>query len=225
MKRPILLGRAHVPGGDSELKLLQGKDDCTIVVSGRGELMSTRRHASEDALGTLPCQMLEQADTARVLVGGLGMGFTLAAVLAATGANSRVVVAELVPEVVDWNHGPLGNYAGYPLKDNRVSVFHGDVGDLLRSREECFDVIALDVDNGPEALSANGNNWLYSKEGITCACECLNADGVLAYWSATPDQSFAKKLQQCGLRVSEKSVFAHGDRGAKHVIWLARSQL
>ena len=166
MKRVTLLGEAEIPGGDSVLKLLQGKDDCTIVISGRGELMSTRRHASEDALGTLPCQMLNQVDAASVLIGGLGMGFTLAAVLAATGESARVVVAELVPEVVDWNHGPLGSYAGYPLKDTRTSIFHGDVSDLLQSTEEHFDVIALDVDNGPEALSANGNDWLYSLAGI-----------------------------------------------------------
>jgi len=223
MKRVTLLGEAEIPGGDSVLKLLQGKDDCTIVISGRGELMSTRRHASEDALGTLPCQMLNQVDAASVLIGGLGMGFTLAAVLAATGESARVVVAELVPEVVDWNHGPLGSYAGYPLKDTRTSIFHGDVSDLLQSTEEHFDVIALDVDNGPEALSANGNDWLYSLAGIDCARERLNHGGVLAYWSATPDQSFAKKLQRCGLQVSEKSVFAHGKKGAKHTIWLARN--
>ena len=222
MKRPILLGHAEIPGGDSVLKLFQGKDDCSIVLSGRGELMSTRRHASEDALGTLPCQMLRQTDSVSVLVGGLGMGFTLAAVLSATGANSRVVVAELVPEVVDWNLGPLGNYSGYPLKDARVSVFQGDVSELLQRGEEHFDVIVLDVDNGPEALSSSGNDWLYSIAGIDSARDCLNPHGVLAYWSATTDQHFTKKLQQCGLQVSEKSVFAHGDKGAKHTIWLAR---
>ena len=132
MNHATLLGQAEIPGGDSVLKLFQGKDDCSIVISGRCELMSTRRHASEDALGTLPCQMLKQVDAASVLIGGLGMSFTLAAVLAATGANSRVLVAELVPEVVDWYCGPLGRYSGYPLKDKRTSIFHGDVSDLLR---------------------------------------------------------------------------------------------
>lgn len=183
--------------------------------------MSTRKHASEDALGTLPCQMLEQVESASVLVGGLGMGFTLAAALAATGAGSLITVAELVPEVVEWNKGPLGAYAGYPLSDPRASIYHGDVTDLLRGATPAYDVIALDVDNGPEALSASGNDWLYSTAGIRSGRQCLNPGGVLAYWSATPDSRFAKRLQESGLRVTEKSVFAHGCKGSKHTIWLA----
>lgn len=223
MKRQTLLGQAAIPGGDRVLKLYQGKDDCSIVISGRGELMSTRKHASEDALGTLPCQLLEQVETAIVLIGGLGMGFTLAAVLAATGSKSSVIVAELVPEVVEWNKGPLGSYSGHPLTDARTTVYHGDVSDLLRAATQRYDVIALDVDNGPEALSSSGNDWLYSPEGIGCARKCLNQNGVLAYWSATPDPRFAKRLRECGLRVSEKSVYAHGSKGAKHTIWLANT--
>ena len=152
------------------------------------------------------------------------MGFTLAAVLDATGKNSSVLVAELVPEVVEWNHGPLGSYAGYPLNDKRTSVYHGDVSELLRRGSRHFDIIALDVDNGPEALSASGNDWLYSPEGIDCARECLNAGGVLAYWSASADQHFKRKLMQCGLQVIEKSVFAHGSKGTKHTIWLCTLQ-
>ena len=220
MKQRTILGQASIPGGDRLLKLYQGKDDCTIVISGRGELMSTRRHASEDALGTLACQQLKNSDAASVLIGGLGMGFTLAAVLGATGAKSSVVVAELVPEVVEWNKGPLGLHSGNPLADPRTTIYHGDVSDLLRSATPSYDVIALDVDNGPEALSSSGNDWLYSVEGIGCASESLNKDGVLAYWSATPDASFAKRLRSCGLRVSEKSIFAHGNKGTKHTIWL-----
>lgn len=220
MKNRTLLGQAVIPGSESVLKLYQGKDDCSIVIAGRGELMSTRKHASEDALGTLPCEMLKQADAASVLIGGLGMGFTLAAVLAATGSKSRVVVAEIVPEVVEWNKGPLGSYSGYPLTDARTTVYHGDVCDLLRKREQRFDVIALDVDNGPEGLTSRSNDWIYSPEGIGCTRECLNLDGVLAYWSATPDLRFTKRLRECGLQVSERSVFAHGSKGTKHTIWL-----
>lgn len=184
--------------------------------------MSTRRHASEDALGTLPCQLLKSPESARVLIGGLGMGFTLAAALAATGAKSQVVVAELVPEVIEWNRGPLGSYSGHPLADPRTTVYQGDVTDLLRNPQQRYDVIALDVDNGPEALSTSGNDWLYSAVGINSARECLTPDGVLAYWSATPDTSFARLLRKCGLKVTEKSVFAHGSKGTKNVIWLAR---
>lgn len=210
-----------MPGGSQVLKLYRGKDDCTIVIAGRGELMSTRKHASEDALGTLPFKLLKQVDAASVLIGGLGMGFTVAAALAATGLNSRIVVAELVPDVVEWNKGVLGSYSGYPLNDDRTTVYLGDVSDLLRSAEPRYDVIALDVDNGPEALSSSGNDWLYSAEGITSARESLKKGGVLAYWSATPDQRFAKRLQTCGLKVSEKSVYAHGSKGTRNTIWLA----
>lgn len=205
------------------MKLYQGKDDCTIIISGKGELMSTRKHASEDALGTLACQMLAKPEAVNALIGGLGMGFTLAAVLAATDSQSQVTVAELVPEVVEWNKGPLGSYSGHPLSDARTCVYAGDVGDLLRDAQQHFDVIALDVDNGPEALSASGNDWLYSVEGILCARQSLNAGGVLAYWSATPDQVFVKRLRECGLHVTEKFVFAHGNKGTKHTIWLCRS--
>ncbi|ASJ76301.1 spermidine synthase [Granulosicoccus antarcticus] len=222
MKNRTLLGEASVPGGDRVLKLYQGKDDCSIVISGKGELMSTRKHASEDALGTLSCQLLDQVETAHVLIGGLGMGFTLAAVLAATGSQSRVVVAELVPEVVEWNRGPLGSYANYPLSDTRTTVYQGDVIDLLQDRKQRYDVIALDVDNGPEALSSSGNDWLYSAAGIACARDSLNSNGVLAYWSATPDPIFLKRLRDSGLRVAQKFVFAHGHKGTKHTIWLAR---
>ena len=221
MKQRTLLGQAAIPGSDRVLKLYQGKDDCSIVLSGRGELMSTRKHASEDALGTLPCQLLEQVETASVLIGGLGMGFTLAAALAATGSESHIVVAELVPEVVEWNRGTLGSYSGHPLNDTRTTVYHGDVCDLLRNVEQRYDVIALDVDNGPEALSSSGNDWLYSPAGVGCARDCLNKGGVLAYWSATADPRFTRRLRDCGLRVSVKSVFAHGSKGTKHTIWLA----
>ena len=222
MKRPTLLDKTEIPGSDRVLKLYQSKDDFSIVLSGGGELMSTRKHASEDALGTLPCQMLVSADAAAVLIGVLGMGFTLAAVLNATGPDSRVTVAELVPDVIEWNKGPLGNYSKHPLKDERTEVYQGDVSDLLRDPGQLYDVIALDVDNGPEALSSNGNDWIYSSEGVYCARESLKPGGVLAYWSATPDRVFAKRLKNCGMKVTEKSVYAHGSKGNKHTIWLAR---
>jgi len=224
MKKRTLLGQASIPGGDRVLKLYQGKDDCSIVVSGRGELMSTRKHASEDALGALACDMLEDATEAEVLIGGLGMGFTLAAVLAATGPKSRIVVAELVPEVIEWNLGILGAYSGRPMSDTRTKVYNRDVSDLLRCDEQRYDIIALDVDNGPEALCSSGNDWLYSQAGIKCATQRLHQGGVLAYWSATQDPHFAKQLRQCNLRVSQKSVYAHGKKGTKHIIWLAMTQ-
>ena len=221
MKRPVLLGEAPIPGDNRRLRLLQGKDDCTIVISGGGELMSTRRHQSEDALGALPCELLKDPRAARVLIGGLGMGFTLAAALKATGPDAQVTVAELVPEVVEWNRGPLGDYVGRPLDDPRTIVYQGDVIDLLQDASQRFDVIALDVDNGPEGFSAQRNNLLYSKAGVTSARQSLRPAGVLAYWSASADRQFTTLLKQCKLTVREEQVYAHGNKGPRHTIWLA----
>ncbi len=150
MRHWTQLGEAPIPDTDQSLFLYQGKDDFFIKISGGHELMSTRKHGSEDALGSLPCKRLKHPESARVLIGGLGMGFTLAAVLANVGSKAEVTVAELITEVVDWNRGPLGERSGYPLNDPRTRVQVGDVAKLLRQSRACFDVIALDVDNGPE---------------------------------------------------------------------------
>jgi spermidine synthase len=216
-----LLDEAPIPGTDKTLFLYQGKDDLSIRISGGHELMNTRKHGSEDALGRLPCERIKHRDSARVLIGGLGMGFTLAAVLAAVGPNAQVTVAELIPEVVDWNHGALGERTAYPLNDPRTQVFVGDVAKLLRRRKNSYDVIALDVDNGPEGLTTVRNNWIYSMAGIAAAQDALRPSGVLAYWSAGPDQAFHDRLRQCGFNVEEKRVRAHGKKGARHTIWLA----
>lgn len=183
--------------------------------------MSTRQHASEDALGALPCQRLVAPDAARVLIGGLGMGFTLAAALAAVGARAEVTVAELIPEVVEWNRGELGDFSGRPLEDPRTRLFQGDVADLLRDPPRPWDVIALDVDNGPDGLTQAANDALYSTGGIRLAQAALAPGGVLAYWSAGPDPVFRKRLARCGLDVDEIGVRAHAGKGARHVIWLA----
>jgi spermidine synthase len=183
--------------------------------------MSSRKHGSEDALGVLPCRRLPDRQSARVLIGGLGMGFTLAAVLAEVGAGAEVTVAELIPEVVDWNRGPLGACSGYPLNDPRTVVHVGDVAGLIKGKQGYFDVIALDIDNGPEGLTQSGNDWIYSMEGIIAAQNALTPEGVLAYWSAGPDQAFHDRLRRCGFLVEEVSVHAHGKKGARHVIWLA----
>lgn len=222
MRHWTQLGEAVIPDTRQILTLHQGKDDFFIKISGGGELMSTRKHGSEDALGSLPCKCLEQPESARVMIGGLGMGFTLAAVLATVGSKAEVTVAELIPEVVDWNRGPLGERSGRPLDDPRVEVYVGDVIKLLRKSQASYDVIALDVDNGPEGLTRNSNDWLYSSAGIIAAQEALrNTSGVVAYWSAGPDQSFHDRLRRCGFMVEEVKVHAHGKKGARHIIWLA----
>jgi len=222
MRHWTLLGEAPIPDSEQSLSLYQGKDDFFIKISsGGGELMSTRKHGSEDALGALPCQQLRHRESVRVLIGGLGMGFTLAAVLKEVGPGAEVTVAELIPEVVDWNRGPLGERSGFPLNDPRTQVHVGDVAKLMRRKRGYFDVIALDVDNGPEGLTQSANDWLYSMQGIIAAQEALTPNGILAYWSAGPDQAFHDRLRRCGFLVEEVSVHAHGKKGARHTIWLA----
>ncbi len=221
MRHWTLLGEAPIPGTGQTLSLYQGKDDFFIKISGGGELMNTRKHGSEDALGSLPCKRLRHPEAARVLIGGLGMGFTLAAVLRVVGPGAEVTVAELIPEVVDWNRGPLGERSGHPLNDPRTRVHVGDVVKLLRKKNACFDVIALDVDNGPEGLTTSTNDWLYSEPGIIAAHNALGPGGILAYWSAGQDQAFHDRLRRCGFMVEEIMVHAHGHKGARHTIWLA----
>ncbi len=222
MRNWSLLGEADIPGSSRQLKLYQGKDDFSIKVSGGHELMSTRMHGSEDALGKLPCERLNGKKDARVLVGGLGMGFTLAAALESVGSNAEVWVAELIPEVVEWNRGPLGARSGYPLNDPRTRVHVSDVADLLRRNRGYFDVIALDVDNGPEGLTSSRNDRLYTMKGIASAQDALREGGVLAYWSAGPDRDFADCLKRTGFCVDEVQVYAHGKKGQRHTIWLAQ---
>jgi len=221
MRHWTKLGEAPIPGTDKSLLLYQGKDDFFIKISGGHDLMSTRKHGSEDALGSLPCKRLKQPGAERVLIGGLGMGFTLAAVLAVVDSKAEVTVAELIPEVVEWNRGPLGERNGNPLDDPRTKVYIGDVAKLLRQSRACFDVIALDVDNGPEGLTKSANDWLYSEQGIVAAQNALTPMGILAYWSASSDQAFYDRLRRCGFIVEEVTVFAHGKKGARHTIWLA----
>jgi spermidine synthase len=218
------IGEATNPGSNRSLLLYRGKDDFYISLSGTGgDLMNTRQHSSEDALGALPCQRLANATSARVLVGGLGMGFTLAAALAEVGPDAEVTVAELIPEVVDWNRGELGAFSGNPLNDPRTRVHVGDVKDVLRKSRRCWDVITLDVDNGPEGLTKNANDWLYSPAGIDAAQNALAPGGVLAYWSAGPDAGFADRLRLTGMLVEEIPIRAHAGKGPRYLIWLAQA--
>lgn len=215
------LGEAPIPGTSGHLELFRGKDDFFIRTSRGAELMSTRKHRSEDALGTLLCRPLKQRPSARVLVGGLGMGFTLAAVLSTLGAKAEVTVAELVPGVIEWNRGPLGEAAGRPLEDPRTRVFAGDVAALLEPGCQEFDAIALDVDNGPEGLTRDGNDWLYSGAGLAAIRQSLRPDGRAGFWSAGPDPAFGRRLRRMGASVEEIRIFAHGNKGARHTLWFA----
>lgn len=220
-----LLDTATVPGEFSGaggvLRLYQRGTEFSIK-AGNCELMNSRVHGSEDALAELACGRVAGRPQARVLIGGLGMGYTLAAALQHMGADAAVVVAELVPAVVMWNRGPLAQLAGQPLCDARVSVREQDVGQVMRAERAAFDAILLDVDNGPEGLTRKANDWLYGLEGLDAAYAALRPGGVLAVWSAGPEPVFAQRLRKIGFDVEEVRVRAHaGKRGARHTIWLA----
>ncbi len=216
-----LLGVARVPGSKDELRLHRRGEELSIRVGGH-ELMNSRMHASEDALGELPVSRVAARPRARVLIGGLGMGFTLAAALAKLGPDAEVVVAELVPEVVEWNRAHLGHLAGRPLDDARVAVFVGDVGERIRGASAGYDAILLDVDNGPEGLTREGNDRLYGRAGLAAAVRALRPGGVLSVWSARPDPAFSERLRRAGFDVEETRVRARGARGGgQHTLWVA----
>jgi spermidine synthase len=178
-------------------------------------------HGSEQALADLACAKFGSNSNSRLLIGGLGMGFTLATALKAIGPAAEVVVAELVPEVVDWNRTLIGAPAGNPLDDDRCRVYVGDVADLIRREPAGFDAILMDVDNGPEALVRRDNNWLYSTLGLATTRTALRPRGVLAVWSSSPDRAFSKRLRQAGFNVSEHIVRPHrAGKGPRHHIWI-----
>jgi spermidine synthase len=216
-----LLDSAQVPGLGATMTLHRRGGEFSIRV-GADELMNSRVHGSEDALADLACRRISQNSRPRVLVGGLGMGFTAAAALRRLGPGARVVVAELVPKVVEWNRGILAPLAHNPLQDARVSVREADVAALIREKRGAFDAILLDVDNGPEALTRGDNDWLYSLSGLVAAQEALRPAGVLAVWSAGPDEGFTRRLRDAGYKVEVHPVRSRGLRGGNHhIIWLA----
>lgn len=218
----IFLDSAQVPGNGGELSLYQRGDEFSIKIVGRGELMNSRIHGSEDALAEHTCARLVNCVKPRLLIGGLGMGFTLAATLQHSSKQAQVVVAELVPAVVVWNRGPLGEHAGHPLLDPRVTVREVDVARILKAEQQTYDAILLDVDNGPEGLTRKKNDWLYSINGLSEAYVALRPQGVLAVWSAGPDKNFLQRLRKVGFEVDELQVRARGSKGARHIIWFAR---
>ena len=218
----VLLDSAEVPGNDRGLCLYQRGDEFSIKFERGGELMNSRVHGSEDALAEHACARLANRVKPRLLIGGLGMGFTLAAALRQVGDQAQVVVAELVPAVVAWNRGPLGEYAGHPLQDPRVTVREVDVARILTAEQQAYDAILLDVDNGPEGLTRKENDHLYSVNGLNEAYAALRPQGVLAVWSAGPDQKFLQRLKKVGFEVDEVRVRARGSKGARYIIWFAR---
>ena len=216
------LDTARIPGSSSELRLMRRGREYSIM-HGSIELMSSRLTGSEESLATLACERLSHVERPAMLIGGLGMGFTLRAALGALGASARVVVAELAPAVVDWARGPMADLFGDCLSDPRVSIHVGDVGALMAKERARYDAILLDVDNGPEGLVRESNDWLYSMEGLRVAGAALKPGGVLAVWSSSPDRTFKKRLASAGFHVEEVRARAStSGRGARHVIWFAK---
>jgi len=220
-----LLDSVPVPGGKETLCLHRRGAEFSIRVDGR-ELMNSRVHGSEDALAELVCERLANCLAPKVLIGGLGMGYTTAAALQQLGVQAQVVVAELVPAVVGWNRGPLAGLAGHPLKDIRVSVREVDVARILQTEQQAYDAILLDVDNGPDGLTSTGNSWLYTLAGLNAAHSALKPSGILAVWSASPDSVFSQLLRQVGFTVEDITVRSRGLKGgSRHVIWLAKRRM
>ncbi len=215
-----LLDSAPVPGGSETLYLYRRDSEYSIRVDGC-ELMNSRVHGSEDALAELACAKLHDAPEPRILIGGLGMGFTTAAALPYLGVRAQVEVAELVPAVIAWNRGPLAHLAGDPLNDKRVTVREVDVALLLKAKSQSYDAIVLDVDNGPDGLTRGANDRLYGRAGLAAAYAALNPSGILAVWSAAPDPAFSKLLRQSGFTVEEVTVRARRKKGSRHMIWIA----
>jgi spermidine synthase len=219
MKAWELLGETRTPDG-TDMRLTRRDDEYVILANGK-PLMSSRMHGSEEALATLACGDLRKRDRPRVLVGGLGMGFTLRAVLDLLPSDAIVTVAELVPAVVDWNREPLAALAAHPLRDARVRVEIADVGFTLRAGPDRFDAILLDVDNGPAAFTAAVNAGLYDNSGVAAAYAALRPRGTLAVWSAWDDRKFEQRLRYHGFDVDVARVRARLKKGGpRHTIFL-----
>ncbi|MFT5681635.1 MAG: spermidine synthase [Myxococcota bacterium] len=214
-----------VPHNDGTLYLMSRGSEFVIHVDGR-ELMSNRMHGSEDALADFAIDRMAPDEDAQVLVGGLGMGFTLSAVLRRLGPNGRTTVAELMPAVVRWNEEYVGKAAGYPLRDPRVDVYVGDVGDLVENPPTRWSAILLDVDNGPNALTRPSNGWLYTPHGLASARDALREGGVLGIWSAATDDSLTERLVEMGFEVERLPFTEYGrptkDDSGTHILWMAR---
>jgi spermidine synthase len=216
-----LLGQTTAPDGTT-LALMRHDREYVIFANGK-ILMSSRMHGSEEALAAFALKHARTQDSPAVLVGGLGLGFTLRATLDSLPAGASVDVAELVPAVVEWNRGPLGPLAGHPLDDKRVRVRVEDVLVTLRSSPGRFSAVLLDVDNGPDAFTTSSNAGLYSDKGLQAARAALEPGGVLTVWSAWEDRKFEQRLRYNGFTVEVERVRARLKQGGpRHTIFLGR---
>jgi spermidine synthase len=215
------LDTAQVPDGGGELRLMQRGDEFSIM-AGSTSLMTSKRSGSEETLATLACERIKSREKPRLLIGGLGMGFTLRAALATLGPDAGVVVAELVPAVVSWAKGPMAEVFNNSLTDPRVRIEEKDVAKVIASAASEYDAILLDVDNGPEGLTRKANDRIYAQEGLRAARAALRPHGILAVWSSGPNREFTQRLHKCGFDVEQIKARANGARGgAWHIIWIA----
>jgi spermidine synthase len=217
----IQLDSATIPGEGGELRLKQRGSEFSIML-GSNELMNSRLSGSEEALATLSWERIKTHPQPKMLIGGLGMGFTLRAALAVLPGDASVVVAELVPAVVAWARGPMAEIFAGSLDDPRVRIHDGDVGEAIHAGRSAYDAILLDVDNGPDGLTRKSNDRLYDFAGLRAARDALRPGGVLAVWSSGPDPAFTRRLKDSGFAVEAVNTRANGKRGgARHVVWLA----
>ena len=217
----ILIDTAKMPWGGKERRLYQHDKDF-MIFAGASELMSSRVHASEDELAKLTMKNVAGEFQPRVLIGGLGIGFTLRAALDVLPKKVEVLVAEIVPAVVKWNQGVLAHLAGNPLADKRVTVCEVDAAELIEEAESGYNAIVLDLDNGPQGLSLESNDWFYSSKGLKVIAGALRPKGVLGIWSAGPDAQLTECLKSAGFSVEEIRARARpGGKGAHHHLWIA----
>lgn len=224
MKERLEIASATTPDGE-KISLVQHDKDYAFLI-GPQELMLSRQHASEESLATLGCERLSEHRNPNVLVGGLGMGFTLRTVLNLLPSGATIEVVELIPEIVQWNRQYLGDLADHPLRDSRVKVSIGDVMNSIRKTDAKLDALLLDVDNGPHALTHKQNQIIYSAAGIRAIGKALSKKGCVAIWSSSPDRSFEKRLKKEGFHVRWFRVPAyHGSKSANRTIWVASQNL
>lgn len=219
MKPYEKLGESRTPNGT--VLVLYRHDGAYLIRANGVELMSTRRHLSEDKLAEVACRPLKDKAGARVLVGGLGLGFTLRAALRELGSDAEVVVAELMAEVIEWNTNPSYNISTDAALDSRTRIVHDDVVNVLRDNAASFDAIMLDTDNGADGMLMSENARLYSRQGIALTIAALRPGGSIAYWSVSDDPRFVDALKRAKLTVEKLRVRAHDTAGPMHTLYVA----